>query len=259
MEWYYAKNDKQIGPFDDREFASRVAAGEIRGDTLVWNESLDKWTPYSAVRGDTPPAPEQAGGGLQIETGDGPAAGRLEKCSECGRTFPADQLVTLGGARVCADCKPIVLKKLEEGVGNTWDWRYGGFWIRAVAKITDWILAGLLNYGIAIPLSFAIESSSNPMAAAVLSLFKIVVSVGVSATYATYFVGRFGATPGKMACGLKIVCADGSRVSYARAFGRFCAEMLSGLLFYVGYIMAGFDDEKRALHDRICGTRVVYR
>jgi hypothetical protein len=27
----------------------------------------------------------------------------------------------------------------------------------------------------------------------------------------------------------------------------------------IGFIMAGFDDEKRALHDRMCDTRVVFK
>jgi len=30
------------------------------------------------------------------------------------------------------------------------------------------------------------------------------------------------------------------------------------MIFMAGYIMAALDDEKRALHDRICDTRVVY-
>jgi uncharacterized RDD family membrane protein YckC len=29
------------------------------------------------------------------------------------------------------------------------------------------------------------------------------------------------------------------------------------MILYIGYIMAGFDDEKRTLHDRICDTRVI--
>ncbi len=26
----------------------------------------------------------------------------------------------------------------------------------------------------------------------------------------------------------------------------------------IGFIIAGFDDQKRSLHDRICDTRVIY-
>ena len=76
-------------------------------------------------------------------------------------------------------------------------------------------------------------------------------------TYDAIFVGRFGATPGKMICNLRIVHPDGSRLSYPRAFGRCGAKWLSGITFGIGYLMAAFDDEKRALHDQICDTRVI--
>jgi uncharacterized RDD family membrane protein YckC len=77
--------------------------------------------------------------------------------------------------------------------------------------------------------------------------------------YNTLFVGKFAATPGKMACGLKVVDAEGGKVKYGRAFGRACSEILSGMVCYIGYIIAGFDQQKRALHDHICSTRVVYK
>jgi len=79
----------------------------------------------------------------------------------------------------------------------------------------------------------------------------------IGVTYATFFIGKYAATPGKMACKLKVVTSDGGQVSYARAFGRYFAEFLSAIIFFIGYIMAAFDEEKRALHDRICDTRVI--
>ena len=75
--------------------------------------------------------------------------------------------------------------------------------------------------------------------------------------FETYFLGRFGATPGKMACGLKVVRPDGEKITYGRAFGRTLASLLSGMIIYIGYIIAAFDEERRTLHDRICDTRVV--
>jgi uncharacterized RDD family membrane protein YckC len=72
-------------------------------------------------------------------------------------------------------------------------------------------------------------------------------------------IGKYGSTFGKMACNIKIVRADGSPASFGLAFGRYFAKMLSGLILGIGYFMAGFDDEKRALHDRLCETRAVTR
>jgi len=34
---------------------------------------------------------------------------------------------------------------------------------------------------------------------------------------------------------------------------------LSGIILYIGYMMAGWDDQKRALHDRLVETRVIYK
>jgi uncharacterized RDD family membrane protein YckC len=81
----------------------------------------------------------------------------------------------------------------------------------------------------------------------------------IGVAYYVFFVGRYAATPGKMICGLRIVTAEGGKVGYGRAAGRFFAEILSALCCTIGYIIAAFDDEKRALHDHICSTRVVYK
>ena len=85
------------------------------------------------------------------------------------------------------------------------------------------------------------------------------MSMVIAIAYEVVFVGRFGATLGKMACGIKIVTPEGGQITYLRAFGRYFAKILSAFTLYIGYIIAGFDSEKRALHDRICNTRVVYR
>jgi len=77
--------------------------------------------------------------------------------------------------------------------------------------------------------------------------------------YMAFMHSRYGATLGKMAVGIRVITLDGRNPSFWRAFGRVFAEYLSSLCLYIGYIMAGFDEEKRALHDHICGTRVVYK
>jgi uncharacterized RDD family membrane protein YckC len=62
-----------------------------------------------------------------------------------------------------------------------------------------------------------------------------------------------------MACKIRVVTADGGKVSYMRALGRYFAKILSSMICLAGYIMAFFDDEKRGLHDRICNTRVILK
>ena len=43
-------------------------------------------------------------------------------------------------------------------------------------------------------------------------------------------------------------------VVYRETIGKF----LSGVIMNIGYIIAGIDSEKRALHDILCDTRVIY-
>ena len=75
--------------------------------------------------------------------------------------------------------------------------------------------------------------------------------------YFTFFIGKFGATPGKMACKIKVVNADGSQVSYAKAAGRFFGYFVSTIILCIGFLMMLWDNEKRTLHDRMCDTRVI--
>jgi uncharacterized RDD family membrane protein YckC len=74
-------------------------------------------------------------------------------------------------------------------------------------------------------------------------------------------------TLGKMACGLKVMRSDGRSLSWGVCFGRFFMwnvvtsgiPYINSVLMLVSGIMLGVDDEKRALHDRVCDTRVIYK
>jgi uncharacterized RDD family membrane protein YckC len=90
-----------------------------------------------------------------------------------------------------------------------------------------------------------------------MNILMALIQFGIGVAYETWFVGKFAATPGKMACKIKVVNADGSKVSYLKALGRYFAKMLSSLILFIGYIMVAFDSEKRGLHDHICNTRVI--
>jgi len=56
---------------------------------------------------------------------------------------------------------------------------------------------------------------------------------------------------------LRVVTARGDRLPLSLSAGRYLAQLVSSATLSIGYIMAAFDPEKRALHDRICNTRVV--
>jgi uncharacterized RDD family membrane protein YckC len=182
------------------------------------------------------------------------------ECSQCGESFDPSDVITIKGFPVCVTCKPILLKKIQEGDASVTGFIYKGFWIRFVAEIIDALLLGIISQSVDLFIKFPrFETVTTPFS--VFSILSLSVSIKflINITYYVFFNGRYGATPGKMVIGAKIVNTDGSPISYTKAFARFFAEMLSGFILGIGYIMAAFDSQKRALHDRICNTLVIKR
>lgn len=253
MTWYYANEGKRVGPIDEAEFEALVETGIIIADTLVWNETLPKWLRYDEIGQETSQGPSS-----QISFRD-TVSQETARCHECGKSFNLDDMIRYKEAWVCASCKPIFVQRLKEGVmvpGVAMG--YGGFWIRFLAKLIDGIIQSGIGIVMSAILGFVIMPIiGNSSLGMLLSLLINLFSIGLGVAYTTYFLGKYAATPGKMACGLKVVTSDGGQVSYARACGRHFAEWLNIFTLWIGYIMAAFDEEKRTLHDRICDTRVI--
>jgi uncharacterized RDD family membrane protein YckC len=155
--------------------------------------------------------------------------------------------------------------------------RYGGFWIRFLARLIDGIIVGVINAIVRIPLMLMFGIGTMGLggmgrglgrgsgeglifAPAMMGVLGISTLIGlaIGAAYEVYFLSNQGATPGKLALGLRVIRADGGSISPMLALGRHFAMWVSAFILMIGYIMAAFDPEKRALHDRICETRVIY-
>jgi uncharacterized RDD family membrane protein YckC len=254
MNWHYLENNVQKGPISNEELEALFRAGKVDYNTLVWRDGMADWQPYGQAKAPVGGASPAAPGTAALGTA---AAGGVV-CAECGRSFPPDQVIRQGNLFICGGCKPAFLQKLKEGIAISGTMNYAGFWIRFAAKFIDGIIVGLVT----MPLSFAINGlpGSRPPGEAIFrSLMITPITVALTCAYYTFFVGKFGATPGKMATSLVVVNPDGSKVSYAKALGRyFAAEFISGCFtLCIGYFMIGWDPEKRGLHDRICSTRVI--
>jgi uncharacterized RDD family membrane protein YckC len=80
----------------------------------------------------------------------------------------------------------------------------------------------------------------------------------VDGVYSVVFTGSGGQTLGKMAAGIRVACAEGGAApGYRRALGRTAACVLSVVPFGLGFLPALLAHDRRALHDRLAGTRVV--
>jgi uncharacterized RDD family membrane protein YckC len=197
----------------------------------------------------------------------------IRYCGECGRPSSPDELAHFGDHLVCQDCKNRYAQKLREGVApapfGAPQFQYAGFWIRVLASILDTMILMVVSYILQLavwrPLLPASQVQPGMPPAEALRMIlgaagiASLVNMAIGCCYEAFFVARLGATPGKMALGLKVVRPDGGPVDLGRAFGRYFAKFLSAMILGIGYLMVAFDSEKRGLHDMICGTRVIKR
>ncbi|MEK7363524.1 MAG: RDD family protein [candidate division NC10 bacterium] len=148
--------------------------------------------------------------------------------------------------------------------GGDWpEGRPAGFWIRGAALVVDSLVlqAALLPFQLFIVLPTllvgGIGRGANPARALAVNTGYYVVAMLVSFGYVVWMHGKWGQTLGKIATGVKVVRVGGERIGYGRAFGRFLGVFLSVITLGIGYLIAGFRSDKRALHDLVAGTRVM--
>ena len=255
MQWFYMKAGQQTGPFDDKAFNVMIESGEIKQDTQVWNKEMTEW---QSLQSDT--------GKPRLRVNKRTLA-KLDVGRNYGRVDPG--ALVRGTTGFDPD-------KEESHI------RYGGFFLRVIATVIDVIVVHLIMaifiaVGVAmkmfvyqdtkstrhvdvpdlpefINLSFTRLGYSNQEMYVALGL--TVMAVLSVVFYKPYWIGKNGATVGKKMLKMRVVRSDGTAVTPGRAFGRYLAEGLSCLIGGIGYLMTGFDKEKRSLHDRIADTRV---
>ena len=189
----------------------------------------------------------------------------LINCTVCDKQFPENELVRYQKDLVCVDCKSSYFQRIREGVAapGSKAQQYSSVGRRFVALMLD----GVILFMVQMILNLIFVGSllgagmrNHAMSGAALggTLIVGVLSLFIGVAYFVFFLGWKGATPGKMALKIKVVKPDGQPISYGQAFLRYIGTIVSGIIIFIGYIMAIFDDEKRALHDRIASTRVIH-
>lgn len=188
-------------------------------------------------------------------------------CSQCGRTFPQSDVVQVAGNWVCGDCKPAYLSRVMAGGALAPSaLHFAGVGIRFGARFIDgliFIVPFLIIAFLLIPGLLRTAGNGSPFFNGAFFLTALVFGV----FYEVLMLRYWGATLGKMACGVKVVRADGSSLGWGVSFGRyFMYNVVISMIPFVNWIlllttaiMAGVDDQKRGLHDRVCDTRVIYK
>jgi uncharacterized RDD family membrane protein YckC len=248
MQWFYVKDGERVGPVSDLDFKATFERGDITEDSLVWNKTLTEWIAYKDL-------PESAEIPAAKENGEY----ITQTCSLCHKSFSSEDLITFEGKRICAACKPFMVQHLRENaeLHTSLDLEYVGFWPRFAAIFIDGIVMSIISVPASLAQTHFAAQGQFESTYKVFAVLCYLIQLVVPAVYEILMIKKTGATLGKMALGIKVVRPDGSSLSWGASIGRYFAKIVSGLILNIGYIMAAFDDEKRALHDRMCNTRVV--
>lgn len=130
--------------------------------------------------------------------------------------------------------------------------KYAGFWIRFAAYFIDAVILWIVNFAVMM-LFMGGFTPTEP---------NIPVQVFMALAGIIYFVAMESSsrqgTLGKMAVGIRVGKANGEQISFINALGRYFSKIISALILFIGFMMAGWDSKKQALHDKIANTYVYY-
>jgi len=141
-----------------------------------------------------------------------------------------------------------------------------GFWRRCAALLIDGFILGIVAFGIGAAILGSSGSMQSMMAAGNLSTMMSHMTTSYALQILIvwlYFAiaesSSAQATLGKRALGIKVTDDYGRRIGFGRATGRYFGKIISGMVLYIGFMLAGWTARKQALHDMIAGTLVVFR
>ncbi len=84
------------------------------------------------------------------------------------------------------------------------------------------------------------------------------INVLVFDTYQIFFWMLIGKTPGKALVGLRVVSQSGEKLKLRQAIIRVLGYFISGIIFFLGFLVVLVDENRRGWHDRLARTYVLY-
>ena len=159
------------------------------------------------------------------------------------------------------------MSAIQPPIQQTLLFHYAGFWKRFLAYIIDQIIISILGAVIVLPFLAMVGISlwsqdfdpSADFLVTIISMYFTMILLIIIGEWLYYALmeSMKGATLGKMALGITVTDMQGNKISFGRATGRYFGKIISSLTLAIGYIMAGFTQQKQALHDMIAGCLVI--
>lgn len=148
---------------------------------------------------------------------------------------------------------PVVLNSPSSSPSTPTPLIPAGFWRRFAAIMIDGVILFVAQFPILFigKLLGATQSIS-------WALYSNLIGGLLSFFYVGYFLTTRGATVGKILLSIKVVRKNNQPFDFKTVFLReIVGKFVSGILLCIGYLMAAFRDDKRALHDLLADTQVV--
>lgn len=235
--WFYLdRAGQQQGPVPAERIGALLGEGELDDASLLWREGMAQWAALAGLR-DALGLP----GPLPPRAAPAPAANAYAP--------PKAALQDEGGDPVEGEVVP------------------AGFLRRWAALFVDQIIIGMAYYAVFFVLLIGFGAAGAGLGGEGLESAMLGVTLIAYPIYfliaGAYYVGfessASQATPGKLLLGIKVCDAQGWRLSVGHALGRWVAAALSYLTLFIGFLMAAFTEQKKALHDYVSATQVVDR
>src|ERR1043165_3442777 len=194
--WYFAKENKSVGPFAFDDLQKLVTSGMLKPKDLVWNEGSSKWVPAEVVPGLMP----EAGAGAPVavpqmsETDEtlskpdsqqpGDAARRQTSGSDQADT-PHQPPITppTGDQTTASSWRQIVLLFAPLSITSALTGSIIAMLCHAIAGLAVWAfsLSWILGGNLFVVRYFAITATVGAVAAALVLSYQIVIdrTVGV--------------------------------------------------------------------------------
>ena len=154
-------------------------------------------------------------------------------------------------------------------------WQLAGWWRRVGAHVLDWIVISIIAgvfFGIFAAFAGAgfLVGDTTGVIASILAILGWMLCVVIAALlYAPLMMARTnGKTLGRMACGIRVVRANGQPIDLGYAALREVAvkwllinavagSFTFGLAPLIDYLWPLWDEENRALHDMVVNSRTI--
>ena len=242
MIWYYidetvTDGERRKGPYNIDEIRDFVKDGVVKDDTLVWHSGMENWIPWKDTE----------------ESKDAPLSEEEQ---------------------IKAALEAIIA---EHNKGK----RYAGFFVRGIAYFIDNIILGVVGVLLIMLLgalgaidinavgdamnAYINDPTSDKALMGVLNLPGMHLFLAIwgilQGIYFIVFTAIKSATPGKMLVKVHVETSNGEKISWLESTIRFFASLFTQctLAFYgLGYLIVMIDPKRRALHDYVAHTRVVY-